>query len=80
MTTKIDNALESVFAYAGHIDEWIVVKKELLKNLNSEERVSFSTRDPITKKQRTNDLERTIAKRWSDLTGRPVIFTADEDI
>jgi len=72
-------AIQVVFRYAGHIDEWITIKKELLKNLPSIARKVFSTRDPITKKQLTNDFERQVAVRWSALSGRPVIFSTDED-
>lgn len=69
------SALDFVHSYAGHIDDWLVVKKELLKALPPEERTAFSTRDPVTKKQRTNDFERLVAARWSEMTGRPVVFT-----
>lgn len=69
------DALVQVHAYASHVDDWIVIKKELLKWMPAEDRVQFSTRDPLTKKQRTNDFERNVAERWSELTGRPVIFT-----
>ena len=70
----INSAMERVHRYAPALDEWITVKKELLKNLPSEHRTMFSTRDPITKKQRTNDFERLLIKRWSSLTGREVVL------
>jgi len=72
--TKIIEALNFVFSYAGHVDEWLTIKKELLKALPSKERMAFSTRDPITKKQRTNDFELKLAKCWFDLSGREVIM------
>jgi hypothetical protein len=70
MESKIEEALQFVYAYAKHVDDFIVVKKELLKFLGSEYRELFSTRHPLTKKQQPNDLERKIARRWSELTGR----------
>lgn len=68
-------ALVFVHSYAGHIDSWLVIKKELLKTLSPGDRRQFSTRDPVTKQQRTNDFERALAAKWSEMTGRPVVFT-----
>lgn len=73
--SSVEQALAFVFSYAAHVDDWITVKKELLKALPPDDRRLFSTRDPITKKQRTNDFERAVAARWSEMTGRPVVFT-----
>lgn len=75
----ITDALNNVFQYASHVDDWLTIKKELLKMLPSDSRRVFSTRDPLTKRQRTNDYERTLANRWSELTGRPVLFREDDD-
>lgn len=74
MDPKIVEALSFVYAYANHVDDWIVIKKELLKAMAPEERKLFSTRDPVTKAQRTNDFEYELAHRWSVMTGRLVIF------
>jgi hypothetical protein len=78
LNRKIEEAIKFVFGYAGDVDEWIIIKKELLKALPSEERTSFSTRDPVTKKQVTNDFERCVAARWSELSGRAVLFSHDD--
>lgn len=74
MNQVVIDALNFVYSYASHVDDWLIIKKELLKALPSNERTAFSTRDPITKKQRTNDFELQLAKRWSDLTNRQVIM------
>ena len=71
-------ALQEVFVYASHVDEWLVIKKEMLKILPAPERKHFSTRHPITKRQMTNDFERELAKKWQEMTQRPVIFSDDE--
>jgi len=65
-------AIDYIHSYAPNIKEWIILKKELLKTLTSDERTLFSVRDPITKKQRTNDLERLLAKLWSVKTNLPL--------
>ncbi len=72
--SKIYEALDEVFIYAHDVDEWIVIKKELLKLLHPTDRKLFSTRDPITKKQCANEFERVLAERWSGMTGRDVIL------
>lgn len=74
MTPAIQEALTFVHGYAPMLDDWITIKKELLRSMHSEDRKFFSTRDPITKEQRTNAFERFIAERWSAMTGRAVVF------
>lgn len=74
MNEIVLRALYFVFSYASHVDDWIVIKKELLKALPTEHRTLFSTRHPITKKQQINDFERQIAAQWSKMSGRMVIF------
>lgn len=69
----VSEAMTEVHSYAGHVDDWIVIKKELLKSLSSEFRSLMSTRDPITKEQRANDFELRLAERWEGMTGRKVI-------
>lgn len=70
----VEQALQEVFTYANHVDEFLIVKKEILKRLPSHERTRFSTRHPISKKQMTNEFEFRLAARWSEVTGRPVIM------
>lgn len=75
---KIDDLLKEVYVWAPNEDSWLVIKKQLLSILHANERRVFSTRHPLTKKQRTNKFEREIAQRWSELTGRRVLFSNDE--
>ena len=76
-TGTIAGALTFVHSYAGHVDDWLTVKKELLRALPPDLRALFSTRDPVTKRQRTNDFERQLVERWSEMTGRPVVLKGD---
>jgi len=75
----LDGVLLDVYVYMGSYDDWLTIKNEMLLYLPSGIRHMFSTRDPITKKQRTNDFERALAKRWSVLTGRAVVFMSDDE-
>jgi hypothetical protein len=70
MDDEIKNALFFIFSYAPGITEWMALKKELLKNLPAEKRKLFSTRDPKTKIQSTNSLEKSIIAVWKEITGK----------
>lgn len=70
----VERALLFVHGYAGGCDDWLTIKKEIIKELPWELMKLFSKRDPITKKQRINDFERDLADRWSKLTGRSVVM------
>lgn len=72
------DVLREVFEYASQTDDWIVIKKEVLRALPARLRKHFSLRHPITKKQQTNDFERELAEEWSRMSGREVLFRDDE--
>lgn len=67
---KVEQKLLEVFAYANEVEDWITVKKELVRHLPSPLRSLFSRRHPITKVQQTNEFELEIIKRWSELGGK----------
>jgi 8-oxo-dGTP pyrophosphatase MutT (NUDIX family) len=68
LNSNVLAALAFVYSYAGHVDYWITIKKELLKALPPDDRRLFSTRDPVTKRQLINDFERCVAEHWSKMT------------
>lgn len=70
----LNDVITFVFSYVGDTNDWVTVKKEILKNLPSRYRTLFSTRDPITKKQRMNDFEKFMMKKWFKITGNKLIF------
>lgn len=74
---RIIDAMKFVFTYAQDVDDWLVIKKEIVRSLPSEMRILFSKRDPKTRLQVPNELEVELMKRWSELTGRKVILTKD---
>jgi len=74
MNDQLLDAIVFVFSYASNVDDWITIKKELLKALPPDARTSFSIRDPKTKRQVPNELEKLIAARWEEMTGRQVLF------
>lgn len=76
---EVATALEHVYGYAGPITQWITLKKEILRILHPRFRTLFSTRDPLTKRQRTNEFERRVAEAWSELARCSVVFTIDDE-
>ncbi len=74
---EVREAARFVSGYAASSNDWIVVKKEILKNLRPEFRKLFGLRDPITKKQRINDFDIQVAALWKSITGVGLILTQD---
>jgi len=71
----IEEAISVVSSYVGNTTDWMVIKKELLKTLSAQDRMYFSTRDPVTKKQTMNDFEKIVAEKWFSITGnRPILM------
>lgn len=71
--------IEEVAAYAHDCDDWVTIKKEIMKGCPSSLRGLFSRRDPITKEQTPNDFDRLVITRFEEITGQSlVIRTLDE--
>ena len=52
-------------AYKGN--DWLVVKKYILKSISPEKRKSFSRRDYLTKKHTINKFENKIISKYKEL-------------
>lgn len=72
---RVLEALAFVHGYAAGVDNWRVIKRELFKLLPPVDRGLFATRDLKTLQPQYNDFERELAQRWSEMTGRPVLFS-----
>lgn len=52
------------------VDDWVVVKLEIMGELDNQHRMLFSKRDALTKElPALNDLELAIVQLWKTLTG-----------
>ncbi len=51
------------------VQTWVELKKVLLLSLPAHERARFSTRDPATKAQSLNEMERLIVDTYQKKTG-----------
>lgn len=75
----LENVINDVFSYVGNTNDWMIIKKELLKSLPPADRIYFSTRDPITKKQTINKFEEIVIEKWYIMTGnRPILIDHNE--
>ena len=73
------DSLDEVAMIVGDCDDWVTIKKELLKCLPSNLRKLFSRRHPITKEQQTNALEFKLINMYNDRTGvKPVVRSIEE--
>lgn len=71
---EIKEALGEVHNIIGDENDWIVIKKQMLRSLPPQVRKFFSTRHPVTKEQSMNDFDLQIAMLWSKMTNKPVVF------
>jgi|TARA_Y100000034_G_scaffold123815_1_gene171144 hypothetical protein len=63
-----------VASYTESCDDWVTIKKEVMKGLPSFLRKHFSTRDPITKEQNLNDFEKELISYYREITGVSLIL------
>jgi hypothetical protein len=71
--TTVMDAISQVIKYASGASRWNVVKNELLRCLHSNDRKLFSTRDPLTKQQSLNEMEREIVALWLEFGGNDLL-------
>jgi len=76
---RILEQLEFVSSYAEGCDDWVTVKKEVMRGIPSPMRKKFSTRDPSTKEQWLNNFEKELINYYYRSTGiRLVLRTLEE--
>ena len=71
--------LKFVSSFAGDCDDWVTIKKEIMKNISPKLRKNFSTRDPKTKNQHLNDFEKELINYYKELTGIDLVLRTLEE-
>jgi hypothetical protein len=71
---RILEEVRFVSSYAGSCDDWVTVKKEVMKGLPPKLRKNFSTRDPKTKEQSLNNFEKNIINYYKEITGIALVL------
>ena len=66
---KIAAQVIEISQYAGDCEDWVKIKKEILKSIPSSLRSLFSRRDPITKEQRPNNFDKLVIEYYKEITG-----------
>jgi len=63
---QVIKELDIMISHRLFFDDWMMVKKYLLKSLSPKLRTLFSTRDPYTKKQVLNAFEREVVQYYEN--------------
>ena len=76
----IDEQLNNAISHGLFFDDWLTMKKYLLRSLPADARSQFSTRDPKTKKQKLNQFEIEIINRYKTISGKEMRIPAYETL
>tara|TARA_R110002074_G_scaffold82522_2_gene184464 strand:- start:184 stop:468 length:285 start_codon:yes stop_codon:yes gene_type:complete len=66
---RIFEEVQLVISFDSECDDWVTIKKEIMKGLHPRLRRNFSTRNPKTKEQSLNNFEKDIITYYKGLTG-----------
>ena len=66
---RITNQIKEVSSYVGNCDDWVTIKKEIMKGIPSDLRKLFSRRDPITKEQVPNNFDMIVKEAYERFSG-----------
>ena len=67
---RIEKEIAIAIYHGLKFDDWVSMKKYLLRSIPSRMRSNFSTRDPKTKKQNMNEFEYDLVERYQAMTGK----------
>ena len=71
---RIIEQIDFVASYAEGCDDWVTIKKQIMRGIPSQLRKNFSTRDPLTKEQSLNQFEHQVINYYRDLTGTSLVL------
>ena len=61
--------IREVSKYVGNCDDWVTIKKEIMKGIPSSLRKNFSRRHPITKEQIPNNFDMLVISEYRKISG-----------
>tara|TARA_Y100001970_G_C14156997_1_gene816159 strand:+ start:719 stop:985 length:267 start_codon:yes stop_codon:yes gene_type:complete len=76
---RIIEQINFVASYVDDCDDWVTVKKEVMRGIPSTLRKNFSTRDPKTKEQWLNDFEKELINYYKKATGINLVVRTREE-
>jgi hypothetical protein len=71
---RIAVQLEEVASYVGDCDDWVTIKKEVMRGIPPALRKNFSTRHPKSKEQWLNPFEMQLIENYEKLTGITLVL------
>jgi len=66
---RIAQQIREVSCYVGNCDDWVTIKKEIMRGIPSGLRKLFSRRHPITKEQVPNDFDIAVKEEYEKVSG-----------
>jgi hypothetical protein len=76
---RIKDQIQEVVMYVGDCDDWVTIKKEIMKGIPAALRKNFSTRDPKTKEQWLNDFDKMVINYYKEMTGVDLVLRTIEE-
>jgi len=71
---RIVTTIQAVYEYTGAINDWLIIKRQLINAFPVDLRERLSKRHPISKKHMINLFDKEIIKCWKELTGVDLIL------
>ena len=72
--SRVIEQVKFVASYVDDCDDWVLIKKEVMRGIPSDLRKHFSTRDPKTKEQQPNDFEKELINYYKQITGIELVL------
>ena len=66
---RVIEQIHEVSSYVDDCDDWVTIKKEIMKGIPSDLRKYFSRRDSLSKEQVPNDFDKSVIEYYFRLTG-----------
>jgi|TARA_R110001583_G_scaffold98169_1_gene243128 hypothetical protein len=76
---RIKDQINDVILYVDDCDDWVTIKKEIMKGIPAALRKNFSTRDSKTKEQWLNDFDKLVINYYKELTGIDLVLRSIEE-
>ena len=76
---RVLDQIKIVASYAGECDDWVTIKKEIMKGCPPHLRKKFSRRHPITKEQIPNDFDHSVIDKYRSITSINLIIRTLEE-
>lgn len=71
---RVKDQIRFVAGYCADCDDWVTIKKEIMRGIPSHLRKHFSRRHPITKNQQPNNFDRVVINYYKKVSGVQLVI------